>query len=236
MFTPKPNSFFNFSANKIIMKKIFSLLLLLVVSYSALAQERHAFWDDIQSFKKSDADHPPPKSAILLIGSSSFTKWTDVGTYFPNKTFINRGFGGSTLKDLNFYSDDLLKPYSPKQIIIYCGENDFAADQNVAPKEVFNRFKKFYATIRKYYPKIPVDYISIKFSPSRKNLWPKMAATNQLIENFMKRKPNADYIDITKSMETPDGKIRKDLFLEDMLHMKPEGYELWKKEMEPYLK
>jgi hypothetical protein len=40
------------------------------------------FWSDIQAFKKQDSISFPPKDAILLIGSSSFTKWTDVQDYF----------------------------------------------------------------------------------------------------------------------------------------------------------
>lgn len=200
------------------------------------AQNKPAFWDDIQHFKQLNKENPPPKNAVLLVGSSSFTMWKDVDAYFPEKVIVNRGFGGSSLYDLNFYSEELLKPYSPKQIIIYCGENDFAGNEKLKPREVFNRFKHFYAEIRKYYPEVPVAYVSIKLSPSRENLWPKFIETNSLIRKFMERKENAEYIDITKAMNGPDGKIRKDLFLEDMLHMKPEGYQIWKKVMEPYLK
>ena len=57
------------------------------------------FYDDIQTFKKQDSTSFPPKHAILFIGSSSFTNWTDVQDYFPKHRFFNRGFGGSTLTD-----------------------------------------------------------------------------------------------------------------------------------------
>ena len=200
------------------------------------SQNKPAFWEDIEHFKTLNKENPPQKGAILLLGSSSFTMWKDVNAYFPEKVIINRGFGGSSLNDLNFYSDELLKPYAPKQIIIYCGENDFAANQNLKPKEVFNRFKHFYAEIRKYHPEIPVAYVSIKMSPSREKLCPKFTAANTMIKKFMERKENAEYIDITKAMNGADGKIRKDLFLEDMLHMKPEGFHIWKNVMLPYLK
>lgn len=218
------------------MRKIFSAIILFLMLVGISAQNKPAFWDDIQHFKQLNKENPPPKNAVLLVGSSSFTMWKDVDAYFPEKVIVNRGFGGSSLYDLNFYSEELLKPYSPKQIIIYCGENDFAGNEKLKPREVFNRFKHFYAEIRKYYPEVPVAYVSIKLSPSRENLWPKFIETNSLIRKFMQRKENAEYIDITKAMTGPDGKIRKDLFLEDMLHMKPEGYQIWKKVMEPYLK
>ena len=218
------------------MKKALAFLVVFLLFANVYSQNKPAFWDDIQQFKTLNKENPPPKGAILLLGSSSFTYWRDVNSYFPGKTFVNRGFGGSTLTDLNFYSDELLKPYAPKQIIIYCGENDLAANENLKPREVFNRFKHFYAEIRKYYPEVPVAYVSMKMSPSREKLWPKYTVANAMIKKFMDRKENAEYIDITKAMNSAEGKIREDLFLEDRLHMKPEGYHIWKKVMEPYLK
>lgn len=217
------------------MKKIFSAFLMLTFALF-FAQEKPMFWQDIQNFKKLDLENPPAKNAILLVGSSSFTKWTDVANYFPDKTIINRGFGGSRLTDLNDYAEDLLNPYQPKQIIIYCGENDFADNDKLKADVVVERFKTFYKKIRAKFPKIEVDYISIKYSPSREKLWPQMKETNKKIADFMKKQPNADFIDITKVMQDENGNVRKDLFVEDMLHMTPEGYRLWTSVMNPYMK
>ena len=200
------------------------------------AQEKPAFWNDIQQFKEQNLKNPPPKDAILMIGSSSFTMWQDVGNYFPDKVLINRGFGGSSLKDLNYYSADLLQPYQPKQILIYCGENDFASDPKLTSKEVFKRYKTFFSAIRKQFPNVPVAYVSTKMSPSREHLWKQFQETNARIETFMKKKKNAEYIDITKGMEDASGNVRHDLFLEDMLHMKPQGYQIWTSIIKPYLK
>ncbi len=218
------------------MKKSILLFLLWFTAFSVYSQTKPAFWDDVQRFKVLNQKQNHSSDAILLLGSSSFTMWQDVADYFPGKNFINRGFGGSSLADLNFYSDELLKPYKPKQIIIYCGENDFAANPDLKPRQVYNRFRHFYKEIRKYHPNIPVAYISIKLSPSRKNLWPQFIATNDLIQRFMERNRKTEYIDITRVMNDENGLTRTDIFLEDMLHMKPEGYRIWAKAMAPYLK
>jgi lysophospholipase L1-like esterase len=218
------------------MKKIFSAFLLLTFVFIFSQEKKPMFWQDIQNFKTLDQQSAPPDNAILLVGSSSFTKWKDVSEYFPGKTIINRGFGGSRLTDLNYYSEDLLNPYNPKQIIIYCGENDFADDAQLKADVVVDRFKTFYKKIRIKFPNIEVDYISIKYSPSRQNLWPQMKKANKKIAKFMKKEKNAEFIDITKVMNDANGNIRKDLFVEDMLHMTPEGYRLWTKVMGPYMK
>ncbi len=217
------------------MKKMFSAFLLLTFALF-FSQEKPMFWQDIQHFKKLDQENPPAKNAILLVGSSSFTKWTDVAGYFPDKTLINRGFGGSRLTDLNYYANDLLNPYQPKQIIIYCGENDFADNAQLKADVVVDRFKTFYKKIRAKFPNIEVDYISIKYSPSRENLWPQMKEANKKIAAFMKKQPRSEFIDITKVMQDENGNVRKDLFVEDMLHMTPEGYRLWTSVMKPYMK
>ncbi len=218
------------------MKKTLTAFLLLTFTLFFSQEKKPMFWQDIQNFKKTDRETPPPKNAILLIGSSSFTKWTDVNDYFPDKTIINRGFGGSRLTDLNDYADDLLNPYQPKQIIVYCGENDFADDDKLKADVVAERFKTLYKKIRSRFPKIEVDYISIKYSPSREKLWPQMKEANKKIAAFMKNQPNSAFIDITEVMQGADGKVRKDLFVEDMLHMTPEGYQLWTSVMVPYMK
>jgi len=218
------------------MKKIFAAFLLLAFALIFSQEKKPMYWQDIQNFKKLDQEFTPPKNAILLIGSSSFTKWQDVSDYFPGKVIINRGFGGSRLTDLNYYSEDLLNPYQPKQIIIYCGENDFADDAKLKANVVVDRYKTFYRKIRKKFPNIQVDYISIKYSPSREHLWPQMKEANKKIAKFMKKEKNADFIDITNIMNDANGNIKKDLFVEDMLHMTPEGYRLWTEVMKPYMK
>ncbi|MBV8325303.1 GDSL-type esterase/lipase family protein [Chryseobacterium sp.] len=218
------------------MKKILSAFLLLFFVISFSQEKKPMFWQDIQNFKKEDQQTPPPKNAILLVGSSSFTKWTDVASYFPDKTIINRGFGGSRLTDLNYFADDLLSPYQPKQIIVYCGENDFADNHNLKAEKVVERYKTFYKKIRARFPNIEVDYISIKYSPSREELWPQMKEANRKIAAFMKKQPNSKFIDVTKAMEDSNGNVRKDIFVEDMLHLTPEGYQIWKKVMDPYMK
>lgn len=52
----------------------------------------------------------------------------------------------------------------------------------------------------------------------------------------MNRKANSEYIDIVKPMEDGTGNVRKDLFLDDRLHMRPAGYEIWARTMRPYMK
>ena len=192
------------------------------------------FWNDIQTFKKQDSVSFPPRNAILLIGSSSFTKWTDVQDYFPGYTIVNRGFGGSTLLDEIFYVNDIVFPYQPKQIIIYCGENDLASSDTVSAAMVLDRFKQLFQMIRDK-SEAPIAYISMKPSPSRRHLFTKMREGNQLIKDYLATQKNTAFIDVHQKMLDSTGEPMPEIFLDDSLHMNAKGYAIWKKEMEPYM-
>ncbi|WP_207491649.1 GDSL-type esterase/lipase family protein [Aridibaculum aurantiacum] len=217
------------------MKKItfFLLLFMLTSSYQLLAQQR-PFWNEIQNFKKQDSIQAPPSNAILFIGSSSFTMWRDVKDYFPGHTIINRGFGGSSLPHLITYFDDVVKPYNPKQVVIYCGENDLTVD-TVQPHHVLQRFTQLFNMIKQTYPAVPVAFISIKPSPSRANLMQRMELSNQLIRLFLAKQANTHYINVYNDMLV-NGKPDPKLFIGDNLHMNAKGYAIWQKQIEPLLK
>lgn len=194
------------------------------------------FASEIAAFKKQDSVSFPPANAILFVGSSSFRMWKDVQEYFPGYTIINRGFGGSAFPDVIRYERDIIFPYTPAQIVIYCGENDIAGDTSVTGKIVFERFKQLYWQIRKNLMNVPVIYISMKPSPSRWGMRDKMKEGNELIEKFLgKKKRHAAFVNVWDAMLGPDGKPMPDIFLQDKLHMNAKGYSIWQKIIQPYL-
>ncbi len=220
------------------MKKIFKIIYfcgLVFLNSNASAQPNKPFWSDIQNFKTLDSINPPPTHAVLFVGSSSFTKWTDVQDYFPGTKIINRGFGGSSLPDVIRYANDIVFPYHPKQVVIYCGDNDFASSDTVTAHLVVSRVKQLFRLIRNRLPKASIAYISIKPSPSRARFMPKEEVANKAIKYFLAKQPNASFIDVYHAMLGENGRPIPSIFLSDSLHMNPKGYAIWKKAMEPYL-
>ncbi len=212
--------------------KSFTFLVILSLHGNIFAQP---FMSEIKAFRKADSISKPPKNAILLIGSSSFTKWKDVQEYFPEHTMLNRGFGGSSLTDVIYYANDVVLKYQPKQILIYCGENDIAGSSTVNADTVFERFKILYGMIRSKFKKVPIAYISMKPSPSREKYLETMQKGNELIKSFMEKQKKAAYIDVYHSMYDADGKILTNIFLSDKLHMNAAGYKIWQGIIAPYL-
>jgi hypothetical protein len=204
---------------KTFIKLIFLSLLLVTFAVQTLCAQEPPFFNDIQKFKKQDSVSFPPKNAILFIGSSSFTKWTDVQSYFPDYPIINRGFGSSTLPDLIRYTNDIIIPYQPKQVVIYCGDNDLAKSDSITPRVVLNRFKELFHLVRKQLPATNITFISIKPSPSREKLMPKMKQANALVRSFLAKQKNTTFINTFQPMLLNNGKPNPAIFLEDNLHL-----------------
>ena len=218
------------------MKKIVLFFIALsVFTTLSFAQTAPPFWNDIVAFRKQDSIRPVPANPVLFVGSSSFTKWQDVNSYFPGYPIINRGFGGSTLPDIIRYAYDIILPYHPKQVLIYCGENDLASSETVTAAEVVKRFKTLYGILRLNLPDAVIGFVSIKPSPSRKFMINRVIEANKGINAFLKKEKKAAFIDIFPQMLDAQGNAREELFLEDRLHMKPEGYAIWARAIKPCL-
>jgi lysophospholipase L1-like esterase len=219
------------------MKRISALLVILLIIVRVQSQEnKPPFWNDIQAFKQQDSVLTPPKDAILFVGSSSFTKWKDVQDYFPGYPIINRGFGGSTLADVIYYANDIIFPYRPSQVVIYCGENDVASSDTITASIVFKRFKTLFRNIRKHLPRVPIVFVSLKPSPSRWERRRTMQDVNTLVKNYLKKNLNTAFVDIWPAMLGKDRRPVDSLFVNDKLHMTERGYVIWQKAIAPYLK
>jgi lysophospholipase L1-like esterase len=216
--------------------RLFFSIFFLIFFISVADAQKPAFYNDIQAFKSADSSHFPPAHAILFVGSSSFTKWKDVQDYFPGFPIINRGFGGSTLPDVIRYAPEIIFPYKPTQVVIYCGENDLASSDTVTARLVFERFKHLFFLIRKNIPQAKITYVSMKPSPSRRKLMQKMQQGNAMIKGFLQQQSNSSFINVFDRMLDANGQPLKNIYLSDSLHMNTKGYEVWQKIMRPYLK
>ena len=211
------------------MKKI-ACQLFLFITFITTAQQQ-PFWDEIKAFRTTDSIQEPRDGMLLFIGSSSFRLWKTVKDDFHNATILNRAFGGATLEDVIRYQNDVVLKYKPKKIFLYCGENDIASSEKVTPEIVLDRFKILYETMRAKFPDTPIVFVSIKPSLLRWSMKDRMMATNTLISNYLKDKPNAVFVNIWDKM-LDNGMPMKDIFIEDNLHMNQKGYAIWTKAMD----
>ena len=212
-------------------------LLLIAFTFGArvFAQTGFPYDNEIRDFKHQDSLSFPKPNGILIIGSSSIRKWTDMEKRFADKPIIRRGVGGCTLSQLvKYYTPYILFPYHPRKIFIYAGENDIAYGGN--SDSVYTNFKTLYSMIRQQLPDAKIYYLSIKPSPSRVAFNAEFDKANYLIKTYLADKSNSIYIDMNtviykKETTTPDSS----LFEKDYLHLNSSGYDRWQKILEPYV-
>ncbi|MEN1994637.1 MULTISPECIES: SGNH/GDSL hydrolase family protein [Stenotrophomonas] len=190
-----------------------------------------AWAGDMAQFAAQDAASPPPRGGIEFIGSSSVRMWESLATDFPGQPVFNRGFGGSEVRDSTWYADRIVIPYAPCKVFFYAGDNDLNSGRS--PAQVRDDVVAFVQRVHRDLPKTTVEIISIKPSPSRANLLPAVVEANGLIQKALASLPNTGYTDVYTPMLGADGQPRAALFREDMLHMTPEGYAIWRKALAP---
>lgn len=202
-------------------------LVLLLAAGAAFAAEpvTNRYAGTIDGFAKLDAAKPPPEHPVLFLGSSTFTKWKDVGAAFPDLPILNRGFGGSQFSDQLFWFDHVAKPYAPSKVVIYCGENDLAAKKSV--DQVVADGRALFERLEATFPNVVILYVSIKPSPSREPLWPAFREANARFREECAKRPNRVFVDIVPAMLGADGRPFPEIWLQDRLHMNEKGYALW---------
>lgn len=219
------------------MKKIVSLfiLALFINTFSYSQYLRASLWtSDMNAFASSDALNGIPQGVVLFAGSSTFRMWSTLATDFPDSPVLNRAFGGSYMTDLIYFFDQVVKPYTPIQVVLYEGDNDLYGTSTTAA-EFLDDVITMTRMINIYYPNAKILLVSIKPSPSRTSAFTVYQEANALMKSYAEGIDYITYVDTWTPMLNNDGTPNSSLFGSDMLHMNSDGYALWTSILKPYL-
>ena len=164
---------------------------------------------------------PAPGTAIVFLGSSTFTRWTTLGEDLPGLPVVNRGFGGSEFKDLLRYADRLLVPLRPSLVVIYCGGNDLA--RGTPPAGVAARATALLDRIHQLLPDARVLVLGSKIAPSRIRLRADILALNTALREACAARPYAAFADLSPLYLDAAGEPDPAWFIHDRLHLNAEG-------------
>ena len=206
-----------------------------VLSRELVAQSNQDRWEPaIKKFEEADKLSPPPQNAIVFIGASSIVRW-NLKESFPElgAQAINRGFGGSLAADSTRYADRVVIPYKPRMVVFYAGDNDVEA--NHTPQQIADDFVAFERKVHAALPQTQIVFISIKPSIRRFPWIEQIRGANALVKQYCATHPHLTFVDIVPQMLGADGKPRKELLVEDGLHMTPAGYKIWNDALRPIL-
>lgn len=190
------------------------------------------FEEEINRFEEFDSKNSFAEDAILFVGSSSIRLW-ETADAFPMMPVINRGFGGSHFSDLQFYYDELVRPYEPDVVVLYEGDNDVASGKS--NDQIFEDYTQFTNRLTSDFPDVELVFVPIKPSNSRWDKWPQMKELNQRIEEHMGENSQFHYVDLASPILGSDGTPDDSLFLDDLLHLNEDGYAKWNEAIRPTL-
>ena len=201
------------------------LYLILIFSFSAKSQmnfksEVNAIQEKNKHLIKTENKH------IVFTGSSSIRIWENLFEIFKDSTIINTGFGGSKASDLLYYIDELVINFNPKKVVIYEGDNDINSGQEI--NFIYKNILKIIERIKDKNDKIKIILISAKPSISRWHLRDKYIQLNQKYRELANKSDFIEFAD-TWSVMIENGVLKKDIFIEDGLHLNEKGYEIWEK-------
>ncbi len=200
----------------------------------AETEQNFGKWEkEIAAYEQMDRTNPPPKGAVLFIGSSTIRRWTTLAEDFPHQQVINRGFGGSEIVDSTHFAERIIFPSAPRAIFLRAGGNDLWAGKSA--EQVFEDFKEFVAKVRSKLPESDIVFISLSPSIARWKQAEKEKAVNRMVEDYVRQTPHLKYIDTYSLPLGADGQPRPDLFVADQLHFNAEGYKLLAERVRPFL-
>lgn len=211
-----------------------ALFLLLVVGGRVAYQEigrtfsgDPSVWEpEIAAFEREDRESPPPRDAILFVGSSSIRFWDELAGDMAPMTVIRRGFGGAKLSDLAHFADRIIVPYQPRAIVIHAGGNELTeAPGNVrrTPEEAHADFELLVSDIRSALADVPIYFLALR--PSRLP-----GARDQLlglIRTACESDPQLHYLDAGSALQMADGSPDPSLIGWDFIHLNRAGYAAW---------
>jgi hypothetical protein len=183
------------------------------------------FESEINDFLRQDSASFPHYGAYLFTGSSTIRKWQNLGGDFKEINLIQRGFGGSNINALDYYINYIVLPYKPGTIVVYEGDNDLA--EGMSPRVFTSLCDTFIAKVHKELPNTMIWFLPVKPSFARKGQLTLQDEANRQLKKLTEKRTNTGFIDIRPLMYDKEGKLRKDFFESDSLHVNSKCYRAW---------
>jgi len=174
---------------------------------------------------------------IVFLGNSLTEngKW---GEYFPSQKIVNRGIIGD--EALGIY-DRLYQilPGKPKKIFLQTGANDVSHDLPV--DSIVERVALIVDKIREESPDTKLYLQSSLPINESFGRYKKMTGKTNVMPQLSKRleqlavSRNIVFINLFPLFTQPDTNVLREDLTHDGLHLKKEGYQIWKKAITPYI-
>ncbi len=174
---------------------------------------------------------------IVFIGDSITQGWEGAGKkvwekYYGGKNAVNLGIGGDQTQHVLWrLQHGNLQGIHPKLAVLMIGTNNASARHR--PEQIAAGIKTIVQEIRKDSPKTKILLLAIfpRGANEQDALRQVNEKTNRIIAKLADNK-HVFFEDIGKNFLKKDGELTRDI-MPDLLHLSPEGYEIWARSIAP---
>jgi lysophospholipase L1-like esterase len=185
-------------------------------------------WEnDIREFEQLDSTNRYPNNAVLFMGSSSIRLWNTLEEDIKPYSVIQRGFGGSRISDVAWYTPRIVYPHQIQAVVIFVANDISGSKEDKTPQEIASLFSYIVKTIHKKHPDLPVFYIQVTPTESRWKVWPRIQEGNKLVKQLCAKNPDLHFVETAKYFLSSEGTPNAELFVDDKLHLSAQGYQIW---------
>ena len=173
--------------------------------------------------KLAAAPAPAPGGG-LMVGSSIFRKWVSCAQDLAPLPVTNRSFGGSQTGDKLLFFDQIVPSSCAKLVVWYCGSNDINAKKT--PETIVRNTKDWIGRTRSALPQARILVVSVIRAPQKRETGklPQVDETNKCLAALAGSLHGVAYIDVNPALENEFGQPIAGCFVEDNLHLTPDGY------------
>lgn len=187
--------------------------------------------------KKYKGDYP--QGRIVFYGSSSIHFWKTLDADMAPLQVLRHGISGTKVADATYFLDRLVVPFHPKAVVLFAGTNDIS-ELNAATRtgeQVYKDTLSFFERASSSMPGVPVYYIAITPTPTRKGVRGEVDAANLLIREYIERDGGGrlHFIDTYNKVLNKAGEPKQELFRSDGIHFNEAGYKVWTDIIKPML-
>ena len=187
-----------------------------------MRKEKPFFRNEIDVLKKQIKKRGKESDLFVFYGSSTIRLWHHLKSDFKHLNILNLGFGGAYISSISKYFADLTAINQPKSIVLYLGGNDLTLD--MSDDAIIKKTQEIIIRINCKFPNAIIFNISIKPSLERINQMDSIFKINKNMTDFCKKNSFVNQVDLFDELIV-GGKINKEYFLQDGLHLNSLGYE-----------
>jgi lysophospholipase L1-like esterase len=153
----------------------------------------------------------------------------------PSAEFFNQGVSGDGFRNILERLDRTIE-LRPDIIFLEVGVNDLGDFRN--PKEIVLGHKAIWRKLKKELPGVKIVVCSLlpmnegTYGIDLTGINAKIRKTNEMLSAEAK-KANIDFIDLYGPLSDSDQQLRQE-WTKDGLHLKTEGYDVWRAVLAPY--